>query len=311
MAKGGFARASTSSALAVLAIQVLLLTVESTAAGRTLLQQTVFPTYCICSVKQIVRARWGPARPRTLPCRSHRSKLYAAGDHTCACQHNCFSAAGHRPQPFPGYTEAILRGLPCMQSHLHLPVHNLSYRCACSTGATQQAIAGDALDSELEQALAPAIVPLVAYLYQTPAAAQLMDTAFGNQSALVWLQLCMLLTLQCMASCGMLTRLFALLIAMKPCPVQAGVLNTAGVAVIEALSGFLAGNPVTSSAISTLADNPALKTLLSGLGMVANAVAPFEQQALVGGFVPSACRAHLPCCPCMCHAAACSITCLA
>ena len=32
------------------------------------------------------------------------------------------------------------------------------------------------------------VLPLVAYLYQTPAAAQLLGAA-GNQSALVWLQL--------------------------------------------------------------------------------------------------------------------------
>ena len=75
---------------------------------------------------------------------------------------------------------------------------------------------------------------------------------------------------------------------MSLCPVQASVLNTAGVAVIETLSGYLTGNPVTKTAISTLASNPALKTLLSGITIVANAVAPYEQQALVGCYVPGA-----------------------
>lgn len=60
------------------------------------------------------------------------------------------------------------------------------------TGAVQHAILGDPLEVKLEQALLPAIVPLVAFLYEDPAAAQLLDSAFGNKSALVSGLCCML-----------------------------------------------------------------------------------------------------------------------
>ena len=62
---------------------------------------------------------------------------------------------------------------------------------------------------------------------------------------------------------------------------QSTFFDTVGTPIVDVISSFLLGNPLTSAGIQQLADDPNTKEILGAVKRVADVIAPVETAALV------------------------------
>lgn len=62
---------------------------------------------------------------------------------------------------------------------------------------------------------------------------------------------------------------------------QSTLLDQTGKPAVDALSGFITGNPVTSAAAQQIADDPNMKGVFAAIKGVADVIGPMENALLV------------------------------